>query len=271
MEKMIRFNKISEFEVFIKHVEIDGYARTNVHYPHIHDHCEIYINVSGDVSFMVEDKLYPISAGSVVITRPNEFHHCIYNDMELLHEHYCIFLTIPENSGLMDRFFKREHGKKNLIIFNKIDFEKIKKLCNRLIDGTDKLELYRDFLELLYCLSTNESTDTVDYTKVPVDVAKTIEYIYKHYTEPITVNRLASICNVSVNTLERHFKESVDMTPYGFLKSKRLAVAVELLQKGRSVQEVADLSGFADCSRFITEFKKVYKKTPLKFKQQGER
>ena len=268
MEKNIKFDTVGEFDFFIKHAKIDGYARTNVHYPHIHNHCEIYINVSGDVSFMVENKLYPISAGSVLITRPNEFHHCIYNDMDLLHEHYCIFLSVPEESGLMDRFFKRKNGQDNLIIFNPMDFEKIKGLCDELLNETDRLKLYRDFIELIYSLSQNEKSDGVDYTRVPRDVTKAIEYIYKHFEESVTVGEIAEVCNVSVNTLERHFKEYVNMTPYGFLKFKRMAVAVEQLQKGSSVQEAADKAGFADCSKFITEFKKIYKKTPLKFKQQ---
>lgn len=268
MEKLIRFRELPAFDLMIKHARIDGHARTNVHYPHIHNFCEIYINVSGDVSFVVENKLYPISGGSVIITRPNEFHHCIYNDMDMLHEHYCLFVPMPQCSGIMDRFFERKKGEDNLVIFNPIEFEKVKSICNTLIGGGETLEMWLGFIELIHLISAGSNSDITDYAKLPRDVAKGIEYIYKNYSQTVLVADVASHCNVSVNTLERHFKEHVKMTPYGFLKFKRMAVAVEHLEKGSSVQEAAYAAGFADCSKFIAEFKKIYKKTPLKFKQQ---
>ncbi len=268
MEKTLRFNELPEFNLIIKHATIDGHAKANVHYPHVHNFCEIYINISGDVSFVVENKLYPISTGSVLITKPNEFHHCVYNNMNMLHEHYCLWVPMPESSGIMERFFCRKNGEDNLVIFNPIEFDKVKRLCNKLIEGGSNLDRWLNFIELIHKISAEANTDNTDYTQMPRDVAKGIEFIYKNYSNSITVVDIAACCNVSVNTLERHFKEYVKMTPYGFLKFKRMAVAVERLQKGSSVQEAAYSAGFADCSKFITEFKKIYKKTPHKFKQQ---
>ena len=58
---------------------------------HIHSFCEVYVNVSGDVSFVVEGKVYPIGYGDVIITKPNEFHHCVFHS-ERAHEHYCLWI-----------------------------------------------------------------------------------------------------------------------------------------------------------------------------------
>ena len=36
--------------------------------PHIHDSYEIYVNVSGDVAFLVNNSLYPVQKGDVVVS-----------------------------------------------------------------------------------------------------------------------------------------------------------------------------------------------------------
>ena len=45
---------------------------------HTHEKCEIYINLTGDISFMVEGNVYPVKRGCAIITKPGEWHHCIY-------------------------------------------------------------------------------------------------------------------------------------------------------------------------------------------------
>ena len=59
---------------------------------HVHDCCEIYINISGNVSFMVEKNIYSIKPGDVIITRPYEYHYCI-NHSDEKHNHICIFFS----------------------------------------------------------------------------------------------------------------------------------------------------------------------------------
>ena len=38
---------------------------------HIHEVCEIYVNLTGDVSFIVEDAVYPIKPGDIIIKTMN--------------------------------------------------------------------------------------------------------------------------------------------------------------------------------------------------------
>ena len=56
----------------ITKIELDSQSPLNHNEAHIHKRCEVYINLSGDVSFAVENRLYSITRGSVIITRPSE-------------------------------------------------------------------------------------------------------------------------------------------------------------------------------------------------------
>lgn len=81
---------------------------------HLHDSCEIYVNVSGNGAFMVEKALYPITRGDIIITRPNELHHAVFRP-GAVHEHYCIWFRAREDSPFAARFFGRERGDGNLL------------------------------------------------------------------------------------------------------------------------------------------------------------
>ena len=78
---------ISAVDFSISYLKIDATSPLNHNESHIHKECEVYINLSGDVSFEVENRIYPISRGSVIITRPYEYHHCIYRS-NALHEYF---------------------------------------------------------------------------------------------------------------------------------------------------------------------------------------
>ena len=76
---------------------------------HIHKECEIYLNLSGDVSFEVENRIYPVSRGTVIITRPYEYHHCILRS-SARHSHYWITFSAEHTESFLKLFFDREKG-----------------------------------------------------------------------------------------------------------------------------------------------------------------
>ncbi len=102
--KQMSFQGIQPIEVDAKLSTTTIYTDTTV--SHIHDQCEIYINVAGDVSFMVEDRIYPISPGDVIVTRPFEYHQCIYHSI-MPHEHFWILFSSKGNEDWLDLFFAR--------------------------------------------------------------------------------------------------------------------------------------------------------------------
>ena len=62
----INFKGLHPFELQIKYLNIDDQNPGNVHTSHIHDKCEIYINLSGDVSFIVENNIFDRSINTLI-------------------------------------------------------------------------------------------------------------------------------------------------------------------------------------------------------------
>ena len=232
---------------------------------HIHNKCEIYINLSGNVAFMVENRIYPIKSGDIIITRPYEAHHCIYYKTEE-HDHYCINFSCDEGDELFRVFFDRKNGEGNLITLPTVMKEKMIDLCNDMLEGKSKYKKCVSFLKLVELLSKNTVSESA--SELPYDMGVSINYIKENFANDISVKDLAKISHTTVNTLERHFKKYLGVSPYTYIQNSRLAYAVSILEDGGSVLSAAEESGFSDYSHFISFFKKTYGKTPLQYKKE---
>ena len=262
------YDGISQFDISVKYVETEN-PSTKKRRSHIHDVCEIYVNLSGDVSFMVEDLIYPISYGDIIISRPFEYHHCIYHSSEI-HKHFWILFSSAGNEKLLDVFFKREAGVGNHLILPPEELEDFITHCHKMTQACEsESQKYYNFFKLIDFLQKAKLNDITKNKRLP-DVTHAISYINKNIDQPITVADVAKSVHVSVNTLERHFKESINLSPRTYMQKKRLANAARLLAEGSSVTEASEKSGFSDYSWFIALFKKTYGITPLQYKKKQQ-
>ena len=249
------------------YIELDKSSPANQNEPHIHKETEIYVNLSGDVAFEVGNKIYPVSRGSVIISRPYEYHRCIYMSEEL-HKHFWILI----DSSSPDALFKIIGGGKTESRHVRLDeatLTKLTSVLNTIISKTaTELRCNIAFLELLSILSEEKElpASPADST-IPTDVLLALKYMDEHISEPIELSELARAAFVSPNTLERHFKETLNVTPTAMLKRKRLIYSTRFLRDGASVSEACERCGFADYSGYINSFRLFFGMTPLKYKK----
>lgn len=269
LRKRIRetvFAGLAPFRFGIQYVETDAQEVHEGFDAHTHEEYEIYINLGGDVEFMVENRIYPIRPGSVIITRPSEFHHCIYRSKTAVHKHFWILFSGPGDEKLLRRFTAREAGCENLIELSGDELTRVKDVCMMMLEeGVSEAERYRCFFELLTHIERGGSHQRE--IVLSADVRTALEYMEENIAYPITMAEIADAAHVSLNTLERHFFAAIHATPSEFLKQRRLALAQTLLRTGLSVQEAAQQSGFSDCSHFIALFRRAHGMTPLQFKK----
>ena len=263
--------KMSEIDFKISYAEIDADSPFNTNESHIHKECEIYVNLSGDVFFEVENRIYPVSRGSVIITRPFEYHHCVYCTNHL-HAHYWITFTAAEQEEFFQIFFKREKGKDNLILLNSSELEEmcriLEELRKRENDGLTRRICFLKMLRLLNGAKSETDIGSMDGT--PEAVRKVLQYMDEHLTEEMDLLQLSAVANVSVSALEHSFKEALGITLFAMLRKKRLIYSMKYLRNGASVSEAAIHSGFSDYSNYIQLFRKQFGMTPLQYKKKFE-
>ncbi|GHO42605.1 AraC family transcriptional regulator [Ktedonospora formicarum] len=98
-------------------------------------------------------------------------------------------------------------------------------------------------------------------------LAEVIAYIQQAYAQPIRLEHLAAIANLSVAQLERHIQRIFDLTPKQLLIKTRLEAATRLLEGADSISSIAHACGYADHSAFSRQFRTVVGISPAKYRE----
>jgi len=92
------------------------------------------------------------------------------------------------------------------------------------------------------------------------------EFILTHYQEHISLQDLAELCGFSPYYFLRAFRKTLGLPPFEFLTNIRVERAKELLAKGLSISESAQLTGFYDQSHLHRHFKRIAGVTPGQYR-----
>lgn len=88
-----------------------------------------------------------------------------------------------------------------------------------------------------------------------------LQAIERDYGRPWSISGLARLCRITPDHLTRVFRTSLGQTPQRFLRERRIMVAAQsLLESERSIEQVAEETGFANryhFTRAFTEFMRV--------------
>ncbi|QDT64899.1 Bifunctional transcriptional activator/DNA repair enzyme AdaA [Calycomorphotria hydatis] len=92
------------------------------------------------------------------------------------------------------------------------------------------------------------------------------QFMLKHLAEPIRIDDLCDICDVSRRSLQYAFKKSIGLTPMQYLRQLRLHRArralVEASPQMISISELALQWGFWHFGDFARQYKAMYRETP---------
>ncbi len=238
--------------------------------PHIHEYCEIYVNLTGNVSFVIEKNIYSVQPGDIILTKPYEYHHCVYHD-DSDHLHFWIIFSVDENPELFKFLTEKKSGHRNHIRLSEETRQKFLANCEKLVENNseNKLSSMAIFFKILAYIEEGMEKYKVSNHNVslPKNLKDILDYINKNFASIHTINEVSEKFYISISTLERHFKKYLSMTPKRYLEDKKLQNACLLLRQNVSVTDACFESGFDDYSHFITIFKKKFDVTPLKYKK----
>lgn len=126
-------------------------------------------------------------------------------------------------------------------------------LGNTLLFLADLVKLFPSKHQLTYMMGKNY-------------VQKASEYMEEHFSESFSINDVAIYVGVDRSYLYKLFQRHYGLSPTAYLEQVRLTHACRLLlDKDRSIQEVAYLCGYSDAGYFSTIFKKHKGVSPKKF------
>ena len=115
---------------------------------------------------------------------------------------------------------------------------------------------------------TRQSTDVLAVSHLPT--ARAINFIFENHVKLIGVGEISRYADISLNALQKHFREHVGKGPSDFLREVRMNRAKELLVETRlTLDQIARQTGYSCAMSFYTAFKRLFHITPGAYRSQN--
>ena len=112
-----------------------------------------------------------------------------------------------------------------------------------------------------------EAGETLGSHAVSPPIRGVVDFIERHFAEPLAVADLAALCGLSLHRFVTVFRNQVGIPPHRFLCRTRIRQACRLLRDGVPAAAVAIDTGFCDQSHLSRQFKRHCGTTPHHFAQ----
>ena len=249
---------------------------------HHHDFYEIYMLLRGSVSYTVENRIFHMRAGDLMLISPLELHQARVDSNDEPYERIVLWvdrgylesLSSPHTS-LTRCFDTSVPGHTNLLRLPGAIGAPLRSTVDRLCDLRARKDYGSDLLaqgalvELM--IGLNRAADShgdlrpAGTSDQVVDAV--LHYINEHYSESLTLDQLAEQFFISKYHLLRKFDAQVGTTVHRYILQKRLMNAKQLLAGGVPPNGVCQSGGFGDYANFYRAFRAEYGTTPRQYVQ----
>ncbi len=251
---------------------------------HRHDHIEVAYVLSGVGKYRIDDVLYDIEAGDLMIFNPGQMHQALAapnKDMPAT-EFFVGFSDIAL-AGLEPNQLPLPEGR-NIIHTSGELRERLFRLCTameteRAIYWEGRYAMLKSYLVQLILLILRQQATPVKkdgiYSFESMNrkyvVERLLDYLELHYSEKISLDDIAENMYLSPFYVSRLFKSETGDTPIRHLINIRLEKAKAALESGgsESIQEIAASVGYDDAYHFSKLFKKRYGISPSQARKNG--
>ncbi|MNN01729.1 HTH-type transcriptional activator RhaS [compost metagenome] len=141
----------------------------------------------------------------------------------------------------------------------------------RLLETPDDIETLAPLAlrEIFYRLLRGEQGQRLHEIAIPDSqshrVNRAIEWLNAHYAEPLSIDSLAQLINLSTSALHHRFKSVTAMSPLQYQKQLRLQEARRLLlSESSDVSSIGYKMGYESLSQFSREYSRLFGASPSK-------
>lgn len=248
---------------------------SSVNSKHFHSYYEIYYLLDGNIEYLVDNKKYNLSSGSLLIIPPYTIHR---NVDDKASGHTRIVMYIDKNSFCELEQFKIKLLGKSDVQFYFINGEEnehhtIQKILEQLpiIQDENLRKVMLLELFLLLQLQKKISSSSVEKKMQNKQISRIIGYINSEYAGDITLESLADYFGLNATYLSRIFKKQTGFNFSAYLNNLRISKAVNILiSTDYNITETALQVGFRSSNHFCKIFKKIMGTSPLAYKKNIE-
>jgi AraC-like DNA-binding protein len=234
---------------------------------HVLPNWDITYVLSGNARYTINGKKYNLGPGDLICVPPGSMREGFtYPDRLINHYSVNFYLQDMEGKPAELPFSLQTHiGKDRDLVrmFNELNFAWREKQPGYTIQihGLLMLILYRLFELCIY-----KAGFSADDSRIK----RAVRYINAHYSDKITVKKMAVLTDLQSNYFNTLFKQKIGLSMHQYLIQTRIKKAYRLLM-GREYKpaEIAEICGYSDIYHFYKQFKAVMGITPSQCLSKG--
>lgn len=242
---------------------------------HKHDFTSLFYILSGNCTYLINDELYPVRKGDIIVCNPGVMHGKTTNLGEDVLEFQVGFSNIHLDGLPKDFLIPPDVNPVIRMSKHEQDFIKC---CSDILAEQEKheagtrimikvlaMKLLVTFLQGTVSDISEESEGTFNfesYEKVSI-VNTIVSHINENYMKNISLNKISRNTFLSPVYISKIFREETGESPINYLIKVRLAKASDLLKdSSMSIKGVSKSVGYDDAYHFSKLFKKYYGVSP---------
>lgn len=136
---------------------------------------------------------------------------------------------------------------------------------------TSKIPLFGNDEKLIGTAGVSRRLDQREGHPLPAPfraMARLVDYVHDHVSEPLAVEQLAKLAGMSVSTLERRFRSHLGTSPKRFILHSKVTAACErLLSTPMTISEISESLGYNEHASFTRAFSSVMHMSPTAYRK----
>ena len=237
-------------------------------YPrHIHEEYCFGIMLQGLETHVCRGKSYKAFPGDLMLLNPDEAHSSksVGTEYRVIHIHPDALSRIAAEVSakhLSTTYFS------NPVVTDPSLYRFLLLLHLKLEQEVSTLEQESELLAAMGLLLKRHSKNHSDFPRLGKEADRlklVLDYLKAHYSDNITLSRLASIADLSPFYLLRLFHQRIGVPPHEYQTQLRISHARRLICKGFPISQAALQAGFFDQSHLSRNFKRITGVSPGRY------
>lgn len=231
------------------------------YYPHFHYATEICCVQKGEFNYIVNGKLGQAQQGEILFINPSDMHQYFESEeceviICILSEKYTADYTAEFGSVAYDNLLTDKAVNAEIIRLMEEEYDK--QYSNYFME--DKIFANRLYtvLHRAYEIKKHEPADFL--------LNKTLEYVYNHYNEPLTVELVAKQLSYSPVTISKLFQKKINVDFRVFVNNVRADMVHKMIRdaeyKDWKLIQIVNECGFDSMATFYRSYKRRYNELP---------